>query len=195
MVTRRSVVGGLVAGSAFPSAAFAQKSRGGYKVPPEFEPRIVEMDTYHDAGEIHVDPNFYALYFMLPGYKAWRYTVAVSQPELWEPGSYTVKWIAEWPRWRPTNAMIRRNPEKYAKHRNGMPGGPNNPLGARAIYLFDGDRDTYLRIHGTTQPWTIGTATSNGCARMVNEHVIHLARMVKRGARVVLHPRWDAQSV
>ena len=71
-----------------------------------------------------------------------------------------------------------------------MPGGPNNPLGARAIYLFDGPRDTYLRIHGTNQPWTVGTASSNGCARMINEHVIHLVARVQRGAKVVLHPRW-----
>ncbi|MFD1509235.1 L,D-transpeptidase [Lacimonas salitolerans] len=172
-----------------PNATLAHAK--GYSVPPEHAPRIVEMDQYFADGEIHVDPNFYALYLTLPDYKAWRYTVAVSQPALWEPGTYTLKWKAEWPRWRPTNAMIRRNPGKYAKYRNGMPGGPGNPLGARALYLFDGDRDTFLRIHGTTQPWTIGTASSNGCARMVNDHVIHLFDRVQKGARVVLHPRFD----
>lgn len=194
MLSRRSILAGLAATTAGTLAGRASAASG-WAVPPEFEPRLVEIDTYHDAGEIHVDPNFFALYLMLPGYKAWRYTVAVSLPELWEPGEYHVKWIAEWPRWRPTNAMIRRSPEQYAQYRNGMPGGPNNPMGARALYLFDGDRDTYLRIHGTTKPWTIGTATSNGCARMVNDHVIHLADRAKRGARVILHPRWDGQSV
>jgi len=150
----------------------AKKSKT-WVVPEEFKPRIVEMDEDTPPGEIHVDPNFYALYLTLPGALAWRYTVAVSRPELWEPGEYYVKWKTEWPRWRPTNSMIERNPS-YAKYKNGMPGGPRNPLGARALYLFDGDRDTYLRIHGTTKPWTIGQAVSNGCARMVNEHVIHL---------------------
>lgn len=188
MLSRRSVLSGLAAGMAFPTAALAKNS---YSVPPEHAPRIVELDEYFAAGEIHIDPNHFSLYLMLPDYKAWRYTVAVSLPELWEPGEYHVKWMAEWPRWRPTNAMIRRNPAQYGQYKNGMPGGPNNPLGARAIYLFDGDRDTYLRIHGTTKPWTIGTASSNGCARMVNDHVIHLTKRVKRGAKVVLHPRWD----
>ena len=156
----------------------------------EFQPRIVDLDEYIPAGEIHVDPNFFALYLTLPDYKAWRYTVAVAKDPLWEPGEYYVKWKAEWPRWRPTNEMIKREPEKYKKHRNGMPGGPKNPLGARALYLFQGDQDTYLRIHGTTQPWTIGSSVSNGCARMVNEHVIDLYDRTARGAKVVLHPRW-----
>lgn len=189
MMSRRAVLGGIAAGALLPNVGMASKGR--YSVPAAYQPRIVDLDTYYAAGEIHVDPNFFALYLMLPDYQAWRYTVAVSQPELWEPGTYNLKWKAEWPRWRPTNAMIRRNPAKYGKYRNGMPGGPNNPLGARALYLFDGDRDTFLRIHGTTQPWTIGTASSNGCARMVNDHVIHLYDRVQKGAKVVLHPRWD----
>lgn len=91
---------------------------------------------------------------------------------------------------RPTNAMIRRNPEQYARFADGMPGGPNNPLGARALYLYDDDgHDTYLRIHGTNAPSTIGSAVSNGCARLTNEHVIDLYPRVDVGARVHLYPK------
>lgn len=82
--------------------------------------------------------------------------------------------------------MIEREPHKYAKYRDGMPGGPNNPLGARALYLFDNGYDTFYRIHGTTNPESIGTASSNGCIRMVNEHVIDLYRRVPIGTTVVV---------
>jgi lipoprotein-anchoring transpeptidase ErfK/SrfK len=189
MFNRRSFCLAAAAASA-PGLGVAHHTGGGYQVPPEHMPRIVDLDVYHPAGEIHVDPNFYALYLTLPDYKAWRYSVGVAGPALWEPGEYHVQWKAKWPRWRPTDAMIRRNPAAYAKYRNGMPGGRNNPLGARALYLFEGDRDTYLRIHGTNKPWTIGSAVSNGCARLVNDHVIDLYERVTPGARVVLHPRW-----
>lgn len=82
--------------------------------------------------------------------------------------------------------MIRREPGKYARFAGGVPGGPGNPLGARALYLYQGDRDTMFRIHGTTQPWSIGRSVSNGCIRMLNSHVIDLYRRVPPGARVVV---------
>ena len=82
--------------------------------------------------------------------------------------------------------MIRRSPEKYARFAGGVPGGPGNPLGARALYLYKGKRDTYFRIHGTTQPSSIGRSVSNGCIRMINEHVKDLYERVPLGARVVV---------
>ena len=88
--------------------------------------------------------------------------------------------------WKPTPAMIKRSPEKYARYADGMAGGPDNPLGARAIYLYQGKHDTSIRIHGTTQPWTIGKAASNGCFRMVNEHVIDLYERVPIGTKVTV---------
>ena len=103
---------------------------------------------------------------------------------------FTVERKAKWPWWRPTNAMIRREPHKYAKYKGGLKGGPNNPLGARALYLYDDKgRDTYLRIHGTNAPETIGSAVSNGCARLTNEHVKDLYERVEIGARVFLYPK------
>jgi len=82
--------------------------------------------------------------------------------------------------------MIAREPEKYAKHRDGMPGGPKNPLGARALYLYRGGRDTYFRIHGTTDPGSIGHSRSNGCIRMVNEHIADLYERVTIGTTVTV---------
>ena len=82
--------------------------------------------------------------------------------------------------------MIRREPRKYARFANGVPGGPRNPLGARALYLYKGGRDTFYRIHGTTQPSSIGRSVSNGCIRMINDHVIDLYKRVPVGAQVVV---------
>ena len=82
--------------------------------------------------------------------------------------------------------MIRRQPRKYARYAGGVPGGPGNPLGARALYLYRGKRDTYYRIHGTNQPWSIGKSVSNGCIRMINEHAIDLYDRVPSGTKVVV---------
>jgi hypothetical protein len=96
----------------------------------------------------------------------------------------------------PTNEMIARQPQLYAKWAGGMPGGIDNPLGARALYLFTPERgDTFLRIHGTREPQTIGTAVSNGCTRLVNDQVIDLYERVPLGTRVVLHPKSGAGGV
>ncbi len=90
----------------------------------------------------------------------------------------------EWPSWTPTPDMIERDPAAYEKWADGMPGGPDNPLGARALYLFKDGADTFFRIHGTNLPRTIGTNASNGCIRMANEHVIDLYQRVPIGAPV-----------
>ena len=82
--------------------------------------------------------------------------------------------------------MIRREPQKYARYADGVPGGINNPLGARALYLYKNGRDTYYRIHGTTQPWSIGRSVSNGCIRMINDHVVDLYNRVPLGTQVVV---------
>ena len=92
----------------------------------------------------------------------------------------------EWPSWTPTQDMIKRDPASYAQWSGGMPGGPKNPLGARALYLFQGGADTFFRIHGTTVPRSIGTSVSNGCIRMINEHVTHLYDRVTLGTKVIV---------
>ena len=160
-------------------------------LPERFLPQLV--NTYRTdwlAGDIHVTPDDFFLYFMLDRGLAIRYGVGVGRANLYEAGTFTGQHKAEWPRWRPTDAMIRREPGRYARFADGVPGGPENPLGARALYLYDADgHDTYLRIHGTNAPATIGTAVSNGCARLTNEHVIDLYPRVEIGAQVFLYPK------
>ena len=160
-------------------------------LPERFLPQLV--NTYRTdwlAGDIHVTPDDFFLYFMLDRGLAIRYGVGVGRANLYEAGTFTVQHKAEWPRWRPTDAMIRREPGRYARFADGVPGGPENPRGARALYLYDADgHDTYLRIHGTNAPATIGTAVSNGCARLTNEHVIDLYPRVEIGAQVYLYPK------
>lgn len=155
----------------------------------EMAPRQVRIKRGFAPGEIHVDANNFSLYWTLEDRKAIRYRVGIGRPGLYEAGVFTIRRKAEWPSWTPTAEMIERSPRSYARFKDGMPGGPNNPLGARALYLYDANgRDTYLRIHGTNQPHTIGTAVSNGCARLINEHIIALYDMVPIGTRVVLYP-------
>lgn len=162
-----------------------------FTLPEHFLPQLVNTRQPNWLpGDVHVVPDEFHLYFMLENGRAIRYGVGVGRTGLYESGVFTVARKAEWPWWRPTNAMIRRNPEQYARFADGMPGGPNNPLGARALYLYDDDgRDTYLRIHGTNAPSTIGSAVSNGCARLTNEHVTDLYPRVDVGARVYLYPK------
>ena len=157
-------------------------------IPAEFMPREVRIRAEFAPGEIHVDPSQFALYWTMPGRKAIRYTVGIGRPGLYEPGEFYVARKAKWPSWTPTPDMIRRNPGAYARFADGVPGGPSNPLGARALYLYTPERgDTYLRIHGTNAPHTIARRVSNGCARLVNEHIVDLYDRVPTGTRVVLY--------
>ena len=157
-----------------------------WTIDPKFEPQTVSFAMGYKPGTIVIDPQQKFLYFVESRFSARRYGVAVGKDGLDYHGTVTVGRMAEWPRWIPTKEMIERSPEKYAQYADGMDGGPENPLGARAIYLYEGGKDTYLRIHGTTQPWTIGSAASNGCFRMVNEHVMELFSKVTVGTQVVV---------
>jgi lipoprotein-anchoring transpeptidase ErfK/SrfK len=156
-----------------------------------FLPTLVEANAGLTPGDIHVDAVARYLYHIREGGTAMRYGVAIGRNDLYEPGTYTVGRKARWPSWTPTANMIAREPAVYAQYADGMPGGPSNPLGARAIYLYEGNRDTYLRIHGTPQPWSIGTRASSGCVRMVMAHIIGLYEEVEIGATVVLYPAED----
>ena len=115
--------------------------------------------------------------------------IGVGKAGLAFKGTANVGRKAEWPRWQPTANMIAHSPKKYARFAKGMPGGPKNPLGARALYLYRNNRDTFYRIHGTTEPSSIGKSVSNGCIRMINDHVIDLFERVPVGATVVVKSR------
>lgn len=177
-----------IAGHASAQTATAGTGAG-YQLPEQFNPRKVRIRGV-GPGEIHVVPAEFALYWTLPGGEAIRYAVGIGRPGLYESGTFFVGAKKEWPAWTPTPAMIEREPHIYKKWENGMPGGPGNPLGARALYLFEPGRgDTFLRIHGTSDPRGIGRQVSNGCARLVNAHAIHLYDQVPMNTRVVLHPK------
>ncbi len=122
-----------------------------------------------------------------------RYGVAIARGNLYEPGTYTVRRLVEWPHWTPTQSMIERDPEN-ARWADGMEPGPTNALGSRAIYLYVGQRDTYLRIHGTPPPRSIGGRASSGCVRMVMAHINALYPNVEIGSTVYLYSASTAWS-
>lgn len=189
MDRRKFVMSGFAVSSVL-AAPNLLRAATDYVMPAAFAPRIVRLKTKLEPGEIHVDPLQFALFLTLPDNKAMRYAIGIGRAGLYESGEFFIGAKKEWPSWTPTKDMIKRDPAHYAKFAKGMPGGPNNPLGARALYLFKhGVGDTFLRIHGTNKPHTIGTAVSNGCARLVNEHAIALYNSVPRGARAVLYPQ------
>lgn len=160
-------------------------------IEPRFLPRRVSVSPGLTSGDIHVDPVARFLYFIEEGDTAMRYGVAIAKGNLYEPGTYTIGRKARWPSWTPTNDMIAREPEVYEQYADGMPSGPENPLGSRAFYLFDGGRDTYLRIHGTPEPRSIGGRASSGCVRMIMPHINDLYTKVSTGSRAILYSAND----
>ncbi len=154
---------------------------------PRFLPQRVVANDGLLPGDIHVDAVARYLYHIEEGGTAMRYGVAIGRGDLYEPGTYTIKRKAEWPHWTPTRNMIRREPEIYEQYENGMEPGPLNALGSRALYLYLGERDTYLRIHGTPFPTSIGSRASSGCVRMVMAHINGLYPRVQIGATAYLY--------
>ncbi len=155
---------------------------------PRFMPTRVEHRSGMTPGDVHVDAVAKYLYHIGDDGTAMRYGVAIGRADLYESGVFTIQRKAEWPSWQPTQNMIEREPEVYGPFADGMPGGPENPLGARALYLYEGGRDTYLRIHGTPQPWSIGTSASSGCVRMVNAHIMEMYDRIEIGVTAHLYP-------
>jgi lipoprotein-anchoring transpeptidase ErfK/SrfK len=144
--------------------------------------RYMETDTTGEApGTIVVDTFNRHLYFVLPDRKAIRYGVAVGNEAFGWTGTARMARKAEWPSWNPPAEMRARWP-----HVRAMEGGPANPLGARALYLYEGNRDTLYRIHGTNEPEKIGQAVSSGCIRMRNIDVIDLYNRVGANAKVIV---------
>lgn len=190
MVSRRLFVSaGIASLFVAPRPGFAQlapQMEGSYQIPERYWLREVTVKRSLPAGEIHILQGAKFLYWTLGEGRALRYGVAVGQDGLRFSGAAEIGRKVKWPSWRPTASMIARNPS-YAEFANGMPGGPNNPLGARALYLYRDGRDTAIRIHGTTNPASIGTPSSNGCFRMYNSHVIDLFDRVPIGTKVVAY--------
>ncbi|AWB50459.1 L,D-transpeptidase [Gemmobacter aquarius] len=147
-----------------------------------------EVDFAGDEkpGTVVVDVNARRLYYVLEGNRAIRYGIAVGREGLSFKGTGYVGRKAEWPSWQPTANMVKTRPDLYAEYAAGLPGGLENPLGARAMYLYRNGRDTMFRIHGTIQNASIGRATSAGCIRLFNQDAIDLFNRVEVGDKVVV---------
>ncbi len=164
-------------------------------IPRQFHRQVVRDPTGEPPGTIVVDPSAKYLYLVMGGRKARRYGIGVGRQGFSWNGEAVIKRKSEWPDWYPPKEMQERDPEA-AKWGDGMPGGPTNPLGARALYLYRGNRDTLYRIHGTGEARSIGNAVSSGCIRLLHADVIDLYERVPVGTRVVvLAPRNPAEPV
>ena len=157
------------------------------KIDRQFWRQMVADPTGEPPGTIVVDPDAKFLWLVMEGGQAMRYGIGVGREGFGWSGRADILRKAEWPKWTPPAEMIEREPE-LQQWANGMPGGPQNPLGARALYLFQNGRDTLYRIHGTSEPWSIGRAVSSGCIRLLNVEVIDLYGRVPVGTRVVVRP-------
>ena len=157
-----------------PAAVTAKAGRGS-----PIKKEVVSYESKYKPGTIVVETSERRLYLVMEDGKALKYGIGVGREGFSWAGQHRITRTAEWPGWTPPPAMRKRVPDLPAF----MPGGPNNPLGARALYIGS----TLYRIHGTSEPWTIGQAVSSGCIRMVNDDVIDLYERVKVGALVVVN--------
>ncbi|GLQ12322.1 hypothetical protein GCM10007913_42550 [Devosia yakushimensis] len=173
---------GPVYNEPFPIAAMDLR-----RVDPQWWRQEVPYITSEPVGTIVVDTPARFLYLVLEGGRALRYGIGVGKSEaLVFRGTATIGRKAQWPRWTPTQSMIKREPDRYGPYAGGMEGGPTNPLGPRALYLYKGGRDTLFRLHGTTEPYTIGTNVSSGCIRLMNQDILDLYARVPTGTRVTV---------
>jgi lipoprotein-anchoring transpeptidase ErfK/SrfK len=169
-----------------PDDPYALPALNAKSIPAAFRRTVVDYKTKQFPGTIIIDTTAHHLFVVLEGGKAIRFGVAVGKDGFRWAGAADVGRKVMWPKWTPPREMIERKPE-LAKWSNGMPGGPENPLGARAMYLFRDGRDTLYRIHGTNDPKSIGTNSSSGCIRMFNQDVVELYRRTPVGSRVLVY--------
>ena len=169
--------------AALPDEEFPLRAVPLTEIKPELRRQVVAYGGDEAPGTVVVDTPARRLYHVMEGGRAMRYGIGVGREGLALAGNATVGRKSEWPSWTPTGNMIRRDP-RNRQYAGGVPGGPTNPLGARALYLYRGGRDTMFRIHGTNQPESIGLAMSSGCVRMLNHDVIDLYERVPVGSSV-----------
>lgn len=173
--------------------AYAGKPKEKFPLPPidirkvdsKFLRQRVDYKTREKPGTVVVEPHNHFLYLVEPNGKAIRYGVGVGRAGFGWSGRARVGFKREWPTWTPPARMIRREPHlrKWAK---GMPPSLTNPLGARALYIYQGGRDTLYRLHGTNNPSSIGKSLSSGCIRLWNQDIVDLYNRVNVGARLVV---------
>lgn len=175
------------------TADYGSKKDAGYQlpaipigqVPAQYHRQIVRYKTGEKPGTVIVDTKAKFLYLVMADGKAMRYGIGVGRQGFEWQGTSRVAMKREWPTWTPPSEMIGRQPE-LAKWRAGQPGGLSNPLGARALYLFNKGGDTGYRLHGTPEWKSIGKAMSSGCIRLMNQDIIDLYDRVGVGAKVIV---------
>jgi len=155
---------------------------------PRFFRQRVRYRSKEKPGTVIVDTSDFYLYFIEGKGKAMRYGVGLGKAGFEWSGRGRILWKQVWPKWTPPAEMIARRPElaKWSEANGGMPGGPRNPLGARALYIFQGKQDTLYRLHGTPEHSSIGKAVSSGCVRLVHQDVIDLYNRVKPKAKILV---------
>jgi len=158
------------------------------RVEEEFLRRRVLYHTTERPGTVVVDTKEKFLYLVLNDGTAIRYGVGLGRQGYSWTGRATIGWKQRWPTWTPPDEMVKRQPNlrKWSAGNGGMPPGPKNPLGARALYIIKDGKDTLYRIHGTPEYWTIGKSVSSGCVRMINQDVVDLYSRVRRKAEIVV---------
>ncbi|QFR32094.1 L,D-transpeptidase [Ancylobacter sp. TS-1] len=161
------------------------------EIDPAYLRREVAYVTSQPPGTIVIDPREHFLYLVQPGGTAIRYGVGVGKEGFGWSGTATINSKQEWPDWYPPKEMIERRPDIKAqlsqlRSGQGVAGGLSNPLGARAMYLWQNGKDTLYRIHGTLEPETIGTNVSSGCIRMINQDAIDLYNRIPVGTKVIV---------
>jgi len=195
LISRRALLTSIVAAGLVPSRhafglsgepfpVFASDAK---EIPYKFRRREVKYETQEPQGTIVVDAKHRFLYHVGGSGKATRYGASVGKAGKAWSGETVIKRMEKWPVWVPTPEHLAEHPN-MAKHIHGMPGGPGNPMGARALYLYQGDVDTVYRIHGTHDLKLIGRTATAGCFGLLNIDVIHLYDQVAIGTRVVVLP-------
>ena len=163
------------------------------KLKPKYRRRLVDFPTAEVPGTIIVDtPNRY-LYLVQENGKAMRYGVGIGRDGFTWGGRGRIQYKRAWPRWTPPGEMIDRQPE-LEKYRTGMEPALNNPLGARALYIFQNGEDTLYRLHGTQDAASIGKAVSSGCVRLINQDVIDLFNRARPGATILVRQAGDNEA-
>lgn len=158
------------------------------KVSSKFWRRQVNFSSPYPVGTVIVNTKTYFLHLIQEGGKAMRYGVGLGRQGFEWSGEGVIQWKQDWPKWTPPDEMIARRPDlaKWSASNGGMPPGLDNPLGARALYIFQNGEDTLYRIHGSPEYWTIGKSVSSGCVRMINQDVVDLYGRVTNGAKLIV---------
>lgn len=187
---------GLLADSSYYASIYAERTDGGYRIPavpyqqidPRYYRQEVESPFAEPPGTIIVDTGNRFLYLILSNGRAMRYGVGIGRDGFSWSGRGVIQWKQAWPRWTPPDSMIARQPElaRYSADNGGMAPGLNNPLGARALYIFQNGQDTLYRLHGTPEWQSIGRAVSSGCVRLLNQDIIDLYDRIRGKAPILV---------